>query len=381
MSKIDSSTAEIAALKQELAMLKRLKTGGPQGTGKGALAQVDTKGKFVRKESTFRDEIKKGGKYPPESGRYVLYVSYACPWASRCLAVLHLKNLDNHVEICKVHPTWQRTKPSNPLDGHIGWVFVDPKDEKTTFSNTAGYGRFGAMPNTTVDTVNGFRTIREVYDSQKDKYTHTYSVPILYDKKTKSIVCNESAQIIEFFNKEFNDLSGVKKELDLSPVELKKDMEEVNAWVYKGINNGVYKCGFAKSQEAYSEAFGELFEALDKCETILAKNRYICGKKLTMSDIRLFVTIIRFDEVYAVYFKTNGKLIREYPNILGWTRELYQIPAIAKSVDMAQIKQHYYTSHPNYNLYGVVPLGPSGMKSSKGDVMAIFKKPHGRDTI
>jgi len=347
---------------------------------------MDKKGAFKRKDATFRDVVKKDGTYPPESGRYVLYVSYACPWASRCLAVLHMKKLDKHIEICSVYPTWGRTRPADPNDPHTGWVFVDPNQEsKEEFSttNTAGWGCYGLGSHLTKDTVNGFACVRDIYESQKGKETHTFSVPIFYDKKTKSIVCNESSIIIEFLNTEFDDLEGVNASLNLSPKEYKTKIEEVNSWVYPGINNGVYKCGFAKSQEAYENAFFALFDALDKTEDILSKSRYICGNVMTMADIRLFVTIIRFDEVYAVYFKTNGKLIREYPNILDWTRELYQIPEIQKSVDFWHIKNHYYTSHPNLNLYGVVPLGPSGLKANrdKKRVDAIFLEPHSRATL
>eukprot|EP00469_Lotharella_globosa_P012598 CAMPEP_0167789058 /NCGR_PEP_ID=MMETSP0111_2-20121227/10444_1 /TAXON_ID=91324 /ORGANISM="Lotharella globosa, Strain CCCM811" /LENGTH=390 /DNA_ID=CAMNT_0007681123 /DNA_START=62 /DNA_END=1234 /DNA_ORIENTATION=+ len=371
----------IVALQRQLAACQRQNNTKAEDFGKSSLSQNDKKGAFKRKDAVFREKVEKNGKFPPESGRYVLYVSYACPWASRCLAVLHLKGLAKHIEVCSVHPTWQRTRPADASDAHAGWVFVDPDKKDLELHNSAGWGKYGVGSNLTKDTVNNLPTIRDVYETQKGKSTHTFSVPVFWDKKTNYIVCNESSIIIEFLNSEFNDLEGVNKSLDLSPSHLQAKVDETNAWVYPTINNGVYRCGFAKSQEAYEEAFYQLFDSLDRVDDILSKSRYICGDQLTMADIRLFVTIIRFDEVYAVYFKTNGKLIREYPNILGWTRELYQMQPIQKSVDFWHIKTHYYTSHPNLNLYGVVPMGPRGLKANRkrNRVDDIFLVPHGRE--
>jgi len=375
-----TSAEIIASLRQQLATCQQLgiKPVSKQ-KAKGALYQNDKKGAFKRKNAVFTNVVKEGGDFPPESGRYVLYVSYACPWASRCLALLHMKNLTPHIEICSVYPTWGRTH-ENSDDIHAGWVFVDPEDKKLNVTNTAGYGEYGLVEYLTKDTVFGKKTVRDIYEMQ-DQDTHTYSVPIFVDKKTKKIVCNESSIIVEFLNRAFNKLPGVNASLDLSPPHLKEKQEEVNSWIYHDINNGVYKCGFAKSQEAYQEAFFALYDSLDKLEDHLSKNRYLCGNKLSMADIRLFVTLIRFDEVYVVYFKCNGKLIREYPNILGYTREIYQIPGVKESVSFTHIKNHYYTSHPTHNLYGVIPIGPRGLKANRKDPKAIenfYLKPHGR---
>eukprot|EP00471_Norrisiella_sphaerica_P000192 CAMPEP_0184484220 /NCGR_PEP_ID=MMETSP0113_2-20130426/5924_1 /TAXON_ID=91329 /ORGANISM="Norrisiella sphaerica, Strain BC52" /LENGTH=414 /DNA_ID=CAMNT_0026865097 /DNA_START=118 /DNA_END=1362 /DNA_ORIENTATION=+ len=379
----ESPEAIIAALRQELAQCRlQGNRSPPPETNKGALSQNDKKGAFVRKDAVFRNSVQKGGEFPPESGRYILYVSYACPWACRCLALLHLKNLTQHIEVCSVYPVWQRTRPKDPNDAHCGWVFVDPEKKDLHFTNTAGYGKYGQIEKCTKDTLFGKKSIRDIYETDKERETHTYSVPIFMDKKEKKIVCNESSIIIEFLNSAFDDLPGVRKDLNLSPPDLKDKMAEVDSWVYPGINNGVYKCGFAKSQEAYEAAFYNLYDSLDRMESTLSKQRYLCGDRLTLSDIRAFVTLIRFDEVYAVYFKCNGKLIREYPNILGFTREIYQM--VPESVSFPQIKCHYYCSHPNLNLYGVVPIGPAGLKANRGDPKGtekLFLQPHGRDTI
>ncbi|KAL8033930.1 hypothetical protein ABFS82_13G189800 [Erythranthe guttata] len=233
----------------------------------------------------------------------------------------------------------------------MGWVFpVSDTEER------------GAEP----DYLNGVKNIRELYDLASANYSGKYTVPVLWDKKMKTIVNNESEEIIRMFNTEFNDIAE-HAEVDLYPLHLQSQINEVNDWVYDGINNGVYKCGFAKKQAPYDEAVTKLYEALDKCEGILSKQRYLCGETLTEADIRLFVTLIRFDEVYAVHFKCNKKLLREYPNIFNYTKEIFQIPGVGSTVNMEHIKKHYYGSHPSINPFGIIPHGPNLDYSSPHD--------------
>ena len=334
-------------------------------------------GKFVRKDAVYRGRIRAGGEFPPESGRYVLYVSLACPWACRCYAVRNLKKLQKHIELCVVYPTWQATRPGT-ADKHMGWAFWDYKNPPKGLKNPAGNGSFGPIAECTADTINGKKFVRDIYEVYGEVDTHTYSVPILFDRKTNKIVCNESSVILQDLNKAFDGLPGVDSKLDLRSA----GDDEVNEWIYHSINNGVYKTGFAKSQAAYEEAFQKLFTALDRVEAILAKSRFLTNnEQLTLADIRLFVTLIRFDEVYAVYFKCNGRLIREYPNMLNYCRDLFQTPGVQETVNMEHIKNHYYTSHPNLNLYGIVPLGPEGMPGAsklKGGGPDIFRQRHDR---
>ncbi|CAL0313601.1 unnamed protein product [Lupinus luteus] len=306
-----------------------------------ALDEISDSGAFVRTASSFRQIISRdsNSQFPAESGRYHLYVSYACPWASRCLAYLNLKGLQKAISFSSVKPIWGRTKDS---DEHMGWVFPDSPNE---------------VPGAEPDLLNGAKSIRGLYELASINYTGKYTVPVLWDKKLKTIVNNESSEIIRMFNTEFNNIAE-NPTLDLYPNNLKAQIDATNDWIYDSINNGVYKCGFAKKQEPYNEAAKQLYEALDKCEEILSKQRYICGNALTEADVRLFVTLIRFDEVYAVHFKCNKKLLREYPNLFNYTKDIFQIPGISSSVNMQHIKLHYYGSHPSINPFGVVPLGP-----------------------
>ncbi|OIV93325.1 hypothetical protein TanjilG_23097 [Lupinus angustifolius] len=317
-----------------------------------ALDEISNSGAFVRTASSFRQIISRdsNSQFPAESGRYHLYVSYACPWASRCLAYLNLKGLHKAISFSSVKPIWGRTKDS---DEHMGWVFPDSPNE---------------VPGAEPDMLNGAKSIRELYEIASTNYTGKYTVPVLWDKKLKTIVNNESSEIIRMFNTEFNNIAE-NPTLDLYPTNLKAQIDETNEWIYDSINNGVYKCGFAKKQEPYNEAAKQLYEALDKCEEILSKQRYICGNALTEADVRLFVTLIRFDEVYAVHFKCNKKLLREYPNLFNYTKDIFQIPGISSSVNMQHIKLHYYGSHPSINPFGVVPLGPD----------IDYSAPHDRD--
>lgn len=309
---------------------------------RSSLDEISDSGAFTRSDSTFRQFVSKdpNSQFPAESGRYHLYISYACPWACRCLAYLKIKGLDKAISFSSVKPIWGRTKES---DEYMGWIFPESNTEV-----------LGAEP----DPLNGAKSVRELYEIASTNYSGKFTVPILWDKKLKTIVNNESSEIIRMFNTEFNDIAE-NPILDLYPSELQAQIDETNEWIYPNINNGVYRCGFAKKQEPYIDAARELYDALDKCEDILSKQRYICGNKLTEADIRLFVTLIRFDEVYAVHFKCNKKLIREYPNIFNYTKDIFQIPGISSTVNMEHIKLHYYGSHPSINPFGIVPMGPN----------------------
>ena len=375
-----------------------------------ALEETSKDGAFERKASTYRHWIKKGSRFAPESGRYHLYVSLACPWASRAVAVLNLKGLQDVVGLSVTHPTWQRTRPDDPEDRHSGWAFFRPDDPPV--SNAEGHGSF-PCDGCVVDTLHGVKFVRDLYDMANDT-SGKYTVPVLWDKKEETIVNNESSEIIRMLNSEFNDFAA-HPDIDLYPEELRSEIDSVNEWVYPSINNGVYRCGFATKQEAYEKSFEELFEGLERAEDILNKQRYLCGNKLTEADIRLFVTLIRFgrlycsssssdllqhtrfnaqaltlnvctaryhilgkfeitqmedpiyhtccycciaDPVYVVYFKTDHKCIREYPSLREYTKELYQTPGIRESVNINHIKRHYFTSHPKLNPYAIIPGGP-----------------------
>jgi putative glutathione S-transferase len=309
-------------------------------------------GEFKRTDAGFRNHIAPGTEFAPESGRYHLYISYACPWACRTLAALHIKGLQDVIGVSITHPTWQRTRPDTPSDTHTGWVFVEPTHPPLI--GPTGHGSF-SCDDCIPDDINGAKFVRDLYEKSKDK-TGKYSVPVLWDKKSGVIVNNESSEILRIFNSAFNDFAK-HPEIDLYPEPLRKEIDEVNSWVYSGINNGVYRCGFATKQEPYEAAFRELFSALDKCEERLSQHRYIVGNQLTEADVRLFQTLIRFDEVYVVYFKTNKKFIHEFPNLRGYVQDLYQTPGFAAAVNMRHIKTHYFTSHPALNTYAIIPVG------------------------
>mmetsp|Transcript_1749 Transcript_1749/g.1829 ORF Transcript_1749/g.1829 Transcript_1749/m.1829 type:complete len:365 (-) Transcript_1749:140-1234(-) len=357
-----------------------------QGKAHDALAEVSNDGKFVRTAAGFRNIISPDHPvYQPEKGRYHLYISFACPWANRCLTLLKLKGLENVISYTVVHPTWQKTKPDDPEDKHFGWAFYD-SSSKEVWKNPTGHGQFvieGCEP----DRVNGARFIRDLYELSKDTLKK-YSVPVLWDKKTSTVVNNESSEIVRMFNSAFNEIlaeeekrekeAGENQRLypfrhhDFSPAALLKEIDAINDFVYNNINDGVYRCGFAKSQPAYDEAVENLFSALDEVEEILGKHRYLVGNHLTESDIRLFMTLVRFDEVYVVYFKCNKKmLMHDYPNIRNYMRDLYQIESMSDCINMQHIKTHYFTSHPILNAYAIVPRGPN--------VLEDLLKPHDRD--
>jgi len=210
----------------------------------------------------------------------------------------------------------------------------------------------------TGDTVNGFGYLREAYFAAQPGYDGSITVPVLWDKKTRTIVNNESAEIIRMLNSEFQEFSG-NPELDLYPAELRDPIDDVNEWVYDTINNGVYRCGFAKKQAAYSRAFKKLFASLNRVEGILAENRYLTGDTFTEADVRLFTTLVRFDAVYVTHFKTNQRRITDYPNLWNYTREIYQMSGVADTVNMDHIKYHYFASHLHINPFGIVPDGPA----------------------
>lgn len=319
-----------------------------------SLAETSTSGEFQRRESAWRNVIEKDGAFPPEAGRYHLYVAYACPWAHRTLMTRSLKGLQDVITVTVVHPIWQKTRPE--VDGHRGWVFGDPHSESTLTNSDGNGGPFPpAYSGNDPDPLFGSRSVRDLYDHAGDT-EGKYSVPVLWDKAKATIVSNESAEIIRMFNSEFNEFARAP-DLDLRPGDLSTAIDEVNGWVYNNLNNGVYRCGFAKSQKAYDKAIVEMTNAFDKVDKILQNQRYIAGGQFTEADVRLFATLVRFDEVYTVYFKCNTRSVATTPAILNYCREIYQMPGVNETVNMEQIKLHYYASHPELNYYSIVPKG------------------------
>ncbi|XP_054754134.2 glutathionyl-hydroquinone reductase YqjG-like [Lytechinus pictus] len=304
---------------------------------------TNEKGEYKGATTAFRNWITADGEFQPEKSRYHLYVSLACPWASRTLVTRKLKGLEDTIGVTVVD--W--------LMGEKGWFFSNDK------------------PKTSLDTVNNCKYMREIYELASPGYNGRVSVPVLWDKKNRTIVNNESAEIMRMFNKEFNAFSATKEqgELDLCPPDLLKDIDEVNSWIYENINIGVYKCGFATSQEAYDDAAPKLFAALDRAEEVLSKSRYLCGDRMTEADIRLFTTLVRFDTVYAHHFKCNKKRIVDYPNLWGFTRDIFQTPGVSETVDQEHIQKHYQVSHVHINPNRIVAIGPD----------LDFNSPHGRD--
>jgi len=296
-------------------------------------SSINKAGEFVRKPSTFRNEITAGGEFEPEKGRYHLYVSFACPWAHRTLIVRKLKGLEDVISFTVV----------DYFMGRNGWRF-NPD-----------------LRGCEKDPVYDANYMREVYLKASPGYEGRITVPVLFDKKTKSIVNNESSEIIRMFNAAFNEFcsNDQQRKLNYYPENLRDKIEEVNAWVYPNINNGVYRSGFATTQEAYNKAVRGVFEHLDRLEEILSKQRYLVGTQLTEADIRLYTTLIRFDPVYHLHFKCNKKRIIDYPNIWSYLRELYQIPAFKETTDFEHIIKHYHMSHQSINPHGIVPVGPN----------------------
>jgi len=304
-----------------------------------------TGGRFVRQDSAFRNWITPdgspgptgGGGFAAEPGRYHLYVSLACPWAHRTLIFRKLKGLEDAIGLSVVH--WHM--------GEQGWELRE-------------------TPGATGDRLYGSRYLHQIYTRARPDYTGRVTVPVLWDKRNETIVNNESSEIIRMLNSAFDEVGA--KGPDFYPASLRAEIDRINAKVYDHINNGVYKSGFATSQEAYEEAVRALFETLDQLEERLGRQRYLAGDRITEADWRLFTTLARFDAVYVGHFKCNLKRLVDYPNLWANARELYQVPGIAETVDFQHIKRHYYGSHKTVNPTGIVPLGP----------IIDWNEPHGR---
>lgn len=307
-----------------------------------------TGGRFVRKDSVFRNWITTDGSAGPsgqdgfkaEANRYHLYISLACPWAHRTLIFRKLKGLEDMISLSVV----------NAFMGVDGWTF-EP-----------GHGVIA-------DSVNNTEYLHQIYSLANPDYVGRITVPVLWDKKHRTIVSNESSEIIRMFNTEFNHLGAT--DIDFYPPALQAEIDELNEFIYPNINNGVYRAGFATSQEAYEEAFWDVFNALDTLEERLATRRYLTGDNITEADWRLFPTLARFDPVYVGHFKCNKQRLVDYPNLWGYVRDLYQVPGIAETNDISYNKVHYYGSHETVNPTRIVPVGPD----------IDFNTAHGRERL
>lgn len=305
-------------------------------------------GRFQRQDSAFRNWITDDGRPGPtgesgfvaEAGRYHLYASLACPWAHRALIMRKLKGLEEIVSVSTV----------NSYMGSEGWTF-----EKG--------------PQGTSDTVNGAACLHEIYTLADPQYSGPATVPVLWDKRRETIVSNESAEIMRMFNGAFDGIGAIRA--DFYPEPLRVEIDALNELVYTAVNNGVYRTGFATTQEAYDEAVTDLFSALDWLEQRLSVQRYLTGDAITEADWRLFTTLVRFDAVYHGHFKCNIRRISDYPALSGYIRDLYQVPGIADTVDIEQVKAHFYMSHDWINPNGIIPKGPA----------IDFTAPHGRDRL
>jgi putative glutathione S-transferase len=288
-----------------------------------------TAGEFVRTAAGFRHWITADGSsgFRAEPGRYHLYVSLACPWAHRTILFRRLKGLEEAISLSVV----------DPVMGDDGWQFSD-------------------RPGCILDTANGFRYLREAYVAADPHYSGRVTVPVLWDKRSRTIVSNESSEIIRMLNRAFDAFTPVKT--DYYPAPLRAEIDAINAVVYERVNNGVYRCGFASSQAAYERAFDLLFATLDELESRLGRSPYLVGETLTEADWRLFTTLVRFDAVYYVHFKCNLRRIAEYPNLSRYLATLYRVPGVAQTVNLDHIKRHYYMSHRHLNPSGIVPKGP-----------------------
>ena len=303
-------------------------------------------GRYIRSDAQFRNWVTVDGSAGPtgvggfkaEPGRYHLYVSMACPWANRTLIFRSLKGLEDSISVSVVH--WYMAEN--------GWTF-EPAE--------------GVIP----DPVHSASFLHEIYTKAEPAYSGRVTVPVLWDKQSNTMVSNESSEIIRMFNSAF-DLVGAKPG-DYYPEALRPEIDEINTRIYTNLNNGVYKSGFATTQEAYEQAVVPLFETLDWLEQLLSKRRYLLGEILTEADWRLFTTLVRFDPVYVGHFKCNFRRLENYPNLWAYTRELYQYERVAETINMHHIKHHYYLSHMSINPSGIVPIGPE----------LDLNKPHGRD--
>lgn len=298
-------------------------------------------GEFIREDTVFRERLTREGLHRPGRGRYHLYVSYACPWASRVLMARAMYGLEDVLEVSAVHP----------FMGDDGWTFETDSDGATG------------------DRVKGARFLREVYKRADDHYTGRVTVPVLWDRELGTIVNNESRDLLEMFDEVLAPALG--NELTLYPERL---IPEINLMIdanYHPINNGVYRCGFASSQRAYDRAVTELFARLEQLDALLATQRYLCGDVFTAADVCLFPTLVRFDSVYATHFKCDIKQLREFEHLWAYTREIYQMPGISETVNMTHIRDHYFTSHETINPKRIVSAGPR----------LDFQAEHGRERL
>lgn len=301
------------------------------------LAPRNQSGEYIRPSSQLRNSIgtQVGNLYQPAAGRYHLYVGLSCPWAHRTLIVRALKGLEESISVSVVSPS--------AVSG--GWVFNSPEE--------------------------GCHTLAELYKLSEPGYSGRCTVPVLWDKQTKTIVNNESAEIIVMLNSEFNEFA-VNSTLNLYPEELKQKIDWWNEKIYTSVNNGVYRCGFAQTQEAYDRACNELFATLDEIDAVLETNRYLCGSNLTLADVRLFTTLFRFDIAYYGLFKCNRRRIRDYRHLGAYLRDLYQLPEVAATCDLESVKQDYYGNLFPLNPGGIIPLGPD---------MTYLLEPHDRNSL
>lgn len=310
-----------------------------EGKWNGDWYTPDKEGRFVRDDTVFRNRVTADGSsgFRAEAGRYHLYVSFACPWAHRTLIMRKWKGLEGAISVSIV----------NPFMGDDGWTF-EP------------------APGTVADTVNGATYLWEVYKKAKSDYTGRVTVPVLWDKQSATIVSNESREILRMLDCEFEPAGAADR--TYYPEALRAEIDRTITEIYKPVNNGVYRSGFATTQKAYDEAVTELFEALDHWDGVLAGRRYLGGDVLTEADVCMFTTLVRFDAVYHGHFKCNLRRIADYPQLSGYLRDLYQTPGVAETVNFDHIKQHYYRSHPKVNPTRIVPKGP----------ILDLDRPHGR---
>lgn len=297
-------------------------------------------GEFVRPPSQFKKWVRADGTTPfvPEKGRYHLYVSLACPWSHRTVILRKLRKLEDVITLSVTNPIWNEK----------GWFFGEDPD---------------AIP----DMIYHKRDVADLYQLAAPSFEAEETVPILWDRKTKTIVNNESREIMRMLDHEFKAFGD--PDVDLCPPHLQTEVDTVLTRIYEPINNGVYRAGFARNQRPYERAFKGLFQTLEECEEILAGSRYLCGNQLTEADVALFVTLIRFDVVYYSHFKCNLRRIIDTPQLWSWLRDVYQLPGVAETTNFRHIKAHYYGTHRNINPTGIIPLGPE----------IDFNLPHDRD--
>jgi putative glutathione S-transferase len=304
--------------------------------------EQNSEGEFVRQEDSFREWVSGDGStpWPAAAGRYHLYISLACPWASRTLIVRNLKGLEACIGVTVL----------DPIRDERGWAFRDGP----------GYSR---------DPINGFAFLSEAYKATDPKWNGRVTVPVLWDKESRRIINNSEDDICRMLNDAFGALAT--KQVDLFPADIEADHAKLSAFIYENINNGVYRAGFADSQKAYESGCRDVFRALDEMEKRLSASRYLFGKRIVEADWRLFCTLVRFDAVYHGHFKCNIRRIVDYPNLQGYLLDLYQQPGIAETVNLDHIKRHYYFTHEDINPTRIVPIGPE----------LDFSRPHGRERV